>query len=244
MTEVLARRDRLAGVYVHVPFCAKVCPYCDFAVTARRDVPHDAYAAAVLGEWRARLGALEGRDVRTLYIGGGTPSRLSDRALAEIVCTILGDLGGGVAEVTLEANPVDVTPQRVEAWRSMGVTRVSLGVQSFSPEVLVSLGRNHTRDEALAALEALQGPEGLAVSADLIYGAPDQSVGSWGRDLRVLSGLTGLAHVSAYHLTVEARTPFARLQERGELELIGEDGAVEMLEGLETVCSGLGLERY
>ena len=237
------RQDRPVGVYLHIPFCERVCPYCDFAVTARRHIPHHEYAHALLAELEARRReALAGRDLRTIYLGGGTPSRWDDDALERVLATLLAACDP--VEVTLEANPTDVSPARLARWRQAGVTRVSLGVQSFQPRVLRALGRNHDAQQALRATRAvLEGGE-LALSIDLIYGGPDHSAQEWEQDLAVVASLTGLRHLSAYNLTVEPKTPFARQRERGLLRVVDEEGCAWMMQRLIQALADLGLRQY
>jgi oxygen-independent coproporphyrinogen III oxidase len=237
------RSDLLAGVYVHIPFCDRVCPYCDFAVTARRDHDHAAYVDAVLAEWAARRAVLAGRDVRTIYLGGGTPSRLERGELVRLVRTLAAAYPG-VEEVTMEANPQDVTEEAIGAWMGAGVSRVSLGVQSFQDATLKALGRNHSGAQAYAAASLLAAREGLRVSVDLIYGTPSQDEASWSADLAALAGLEGLDHVSLYQLTIEPGTPFARRQARGVLGEASEEGRGVLEELTAAALEGMGFERY
>ncbi|HYF38413.1 MAG TPA: radical SAM protein, partial [Gemmatimonadales bacterium] len=138
-------------VYLHVPFCARRCSYCDFAIAVRREVPSEAYADAVLREWalwQAEPVWDSEPEIQTIYFGGGTPSRISAEALARILERIRSDRPvAPEAEITLEANPDDVTPALAASWRSAGVNRVSLGVQSFDPAVLQWMHRVHTADD-------------------------------------------------------------------------------------------------
>ena len=239
---------RPVGLYIHVPFCDQVCPYCDFAVTATKRVPHQAYAVAVCRELWARRADLEGRLVRTLYVGGGTPSKWDPEAIQvvfEAVAEVVGPLEG-LEEVTLEANPVDLTPQRLEQWRRCGVTRLSVGCQSFQDEVLRVLGRNHSGEQAYAGVwRCVEGGE-FSVSLDLIYGVPGQTEAQWAGDLELWGRLceAGLGHTSAYALTVEPRTPFARAAAKGELVPVSDDVSWERLQGLMRQAEAVGMERY
>ncbi len=246
---VRRRRDAACGVYVHVPFCASICPYCDFAVTAKRDIPHKAYAEAVIEEFDDRRAALKGRRVRTIYVGGGTPSRLDPHQLAAIIDHIRCSdevASGDLEEVTIEANPLDVTARRLAIWGEAGVERLSIGVQSFEPRVLARLGREHTgeqaRDSIVRAIEA-----GMRVSFDLMLGAPEQTMAEWRRDLEVFAQIAqthALDHLSAYNLTVEPKTPYARQQRDGALTVPGEDACAEMAQALAEVAQGVGFGNY
>jgi len=207
-------------VYVHVPFCARRCSYCDFAVAVRRDVPSRRFVAAVLQEWRGwqeHPAWQRSPEVQTLYFGGGTPSRLDPGGIADVVDAIRAarPVAAG-AEVTLEANPEDVTPAVAKAWRDAGVNRVSLGVQSFDPKVLVWMHRTHSAEQVAPALDAVRAAGIDAVSLDLIFGLPSALGRDWERDLSLAFALAP-DHLSLYGLTVEAHTPLGRWAERGEV---------------------------
>lgn len=241
---VRRRSDRAAGIYVHVPFCARQCPYCDFAVDVRRTIPHEAYADALLAEFERRRRRLEGRDTRTIYFGGGTPSLWAPEQFARVLERLRAALDGEPVEVTLEANPVDITRQNLQTWTAAGVTRLSIGCQSFQPRLLEALNRVHSREQALAAVEMAitHGPS--IVSLDLIFGNPHQTLQEWDRDLDVVAQLDGLGHLSAYHLTIEPGTAFARRVKKGRLTIPDDDTAFDMLERLVERAEAMGFERY
>ncbi|MGM0556433.1 MAG: radical SAM family heme chaperone HemW [Myxococcota bacterium] len=242
---VRRREDRRAGVYVHVPFCARQCPYCDFAVSVERDIPHQGYASALIAEFDARIADLDGRDVRTVYFGGGTPSLWSLDAFERVMEHVEQALDpAALDEVTLEANPVDISRESLRRWKAAGVTRLSLGVQSFQQSMLDKLNRNHSAGQARDAVQmAIEyGPE--LISFDLMFGVPGQTRGLWERDLDALSELEGVMHVSGYNLTIEPGTAFHRRQQRGRLVLPSDDASFEMLEMLVDRCEALGFERY
>ena len=206
-------------VYIHVPFCARRCSYCDFAIAVRKEVPSDAYVAAVLREWR--LWQTEpiwqtSPEIRTLYLGGGTPSRISTDAIGRLLEQI--DLDRPLmpgAEVTLEANPDDVTAERSAAWRAAGVNRISLGAQSFDPRVLAWMHRVHTGDQAVRAVETVRAAGITNLSIDLIFGLPRALERDWASDLNQTFALEP-EHVSLYGLTVESHTPLGHWAARGE----------------------------
>lgn len=202
-------------VYVHVPFCRRRCIYCDFAIAVRTQVPAAALVEAITGECARVAGAGVG-PLETLYLGGGTPSLLPPSALARLVEVLVSRLGlEAEAEITLEANPDDVTEEAVGAWRAAGVNRVSVGVQSTSAAVLAWMHRSHAPREGLAAVERLRRLGVPRVSADVIFGLPEtlgaDPVADCGRVVEA-----GAGHVSAYGLTIEEGTALGKRQARGE----------------------------
>ena len=202
-------------VYVHVPFCRRRCSYCDFSIAVRRDVPSRQFADTITAELGLRRTAGEWEDapLETLYLGGGTPSLLDPAELGRIIALIAG-AGDSSRELTLEANPEDVTAERARAWRAAGVNRVSLGVQSFDAAVLTWMHRPHGPDAPPRAMQLLRSAGIRSVSADLIYALPDQLHRDLDADLDHLLSLEP-DHISAYGLTVEPRTPLDRWVKRG-----------------------------
>jgi oxygen-independent coproporphyrinogen-3 oxidase len=193
---------------VHVPFCPTICPFCDFHVLERRRGAVDAYLRRLDREAAETSERLEFQPggLRTIYLGGGTPSHLRDDELARLVEILRRRLGWASRECTLEVHPSTVRPGRVERWRDLGFTRLSVGLQSTDDAVLRFLGRPHDAATGLAALERARRADGLEVSADLITAVPGQDVES---DLRAVAA-RGVDHLSAYTLTIEPGTPFAR----------------------------------
>lgn len=226
--------------YVHIPFCARVCPYCDFTVVAGRDDVADRYLAALLAEIRSVVawGPLD-----AVFIGGGTPSRFGPERIGAVIGAVADHhgLAAGV-EVSMEANPEDVDAESAARFASAGVTRLSLGVQSFDDEVLHALGRAHSAARAAAATESalLAGFE--SVSVDLIYGTPRESDESWRSTLTTAVDL-GPQHVSAYSLTVEPGTVFWRDVRRGA-DAPDPDVQADRWEMADAVLSDSGYERY
>jgi len=231
MTSVL---DSSVHLYLHVPFCARRCSYCDFAIAVRRAVPSDAYVDAVLREWGLwQFDPVweQSAEVRTIYFGGGTPSRLIPSAIARLLDGIRRDRPvSSDAEVTLEANPEDVTPGAAASWRAAGVNRVSLGVESFDPGVLSWMHRTHTAEQVPEAVRILRS-EGIAdLSLDLIFGLPRVLGRDWSIDLERAFALDP-EHLSLYGLTIEPHTPLGRWTQRGEVMPVDEDRyAAEFLE--------------
>lgn len=203
-------------LYVHVPFCARRCSYCDFAIAVRRRVPASEFVAAISREIDLRLpGGAPAGSLETLYLGGGTPSRLGPEGVARLIDAILGRFGlSSGAEVTIEANPEDVDAASAAAWKRAGVTRISLGVQSFDDRALRWMHRTHDATRALAAVHALRDAGFEDWSLDLIFALPREVERSWSRDLDQALALDP-PHVSCYGLTVEPHTPLRRWRERG-----------------------------
>jgi oxygen-independent coproporphyrinogen-3 oxidase len=203
-------------LYVHVPFCARRCAYCDFAIAVRRVVPAGDFTEALRQEIRTRFPGESGQsEVDTVYLGGGTPSRLGAEGVAALLDLIRRHWRPAPgAEITLEANPEDVTAAAARAWRRAGVTRVSLGVQSFDDRVLAWMHRVHDATQAMAAARTLVREGFDDWSLDLIFALPPDLGREWRRDLEQALAL-GVPHVSCYGLTVERHTPLARWQDRG-----------------------------
>jgi putative oxygen-independent coproporphyrinogen III oxidase len=234
-------------LYIHVPFCARRCSYCDFAIAVRREVPSDRFVDRILQEWAGwRRGPLLPGDatLATIYLGGGTPSRLAPDALARL----LGSIGSDHplrtrAEVTLEANPEDVTPAAAAAWRRAGITRVSLGVQSFDPEVLAWMHRTHTAEQVPGAVKAIRQAGIADLTLDLIYALPPELHRDWETDLDRALALEP-DHLSLYGLTVEPRTPLARWIGRGAAQPAPEDRYADEFLGAHARLTRAGFEHY
>jgi oxygen-independent coproporphyrinogen-3 oxidase len=215
-----ASPPRPRHVYVHVPFCARRCSYCDFAIAVRRAVPVGEYVQALAAETAGRFGAAEPVEpwtLDTLYLGGGTPSRLGGEGVAAAIAAVRrhASLAEG-AEVTVEANPDDVDPAAAAAWVAAGVNRLSLGVQTFSEAALGWMHRSHGAERAAEAVAAARDAGLGNVSVDLIFALPSGVARSWERDLEAALALEP-THVSLYGLTVEPHTPLGRWHERGEV---------------------------
>lgn len=217
---------RGVGLYVHFPYCARRCEYCDFTLTTPRVVPAARYTDALLAEFHKRLDPFEGRPgvlrntpIRSIYIGGGTPSLWPLGDLERFLSEVQPGLADG-AEVTLEANPDEVDEPWLQRLIALGVNRVSLGVQSLDDRRLVGLSRTHGRDGALRAIRSLASAHrrgGLrSFSVDLMYGLPGQSQAAWLDELEEMLGL-GPPHLSLYALTVETRTTLAFRIRKGEV---------------------------
>ena len=239
--------DPSLGVYLHVPFCERICPYCDFAVVRARPLSPEVearYVAALLAELAQRAAEFAPRRLETVYFGGGTPSLLSAASVARLLAAAQRTFPGGApAEVTLEVNPSTVERGRLPAFRDAGVTRLSVGIQSFGDTVLRRLGRAHRADEGRRTLAAARAAGFTNVSLDLLFAAPGEDEAALARDLDEALAFAP-EHVSAYGLTIETGTPFARAAARGQLRLPDEETAARMLETVAARLESAGLGRY
>ena len=231
------------ALYIHWPFCAKKCPYCDFNSHVRNAVDVKAWQAALIADMRSEANVAGGETLTSIFFGGGTPS-LMPPTLVEVLLAEAQNLWGfceGI-EVTLEANPSSVEATKFAALASAGVNRVSLGVQSFEDQTLRWLGRLHGGLEALSALETAQ-RHFDRVSFDLIYALPEQSPAQWRSQLEWALGL-GTSHLSFYQLTIEPGTRFASDVRRGEFAPLDDDLAADLFELTQDVARHSGLPAY
>lgn len=237
------------GVYVHFPYCLSKCSYCDFASVAASRIPHRRYAAAIARELGLRASE-HGRPpggVESLYFGGGTPSLWDPACVEETILTVdrLFGLAPG-CELTLEANPGASDALRFRKLRAAGITRLSLGVQSFHQRALAALGRRHTASEAVAAVGRAQDAGFPGVSLDLIFGAPGQTPGMARADAKRAVEL-GVQHVSCYGLTLEGLAEDVRLAKevrRGRVEVPDDAAQAHMGRSVRRIFEEAGLARY
>ena len=235
--------DALA-LYVHWPYCARICPYCDFNVLRDRGQAQQAdLATAILQDLEAQRALTGPRRLTSIYLGGGTPSLMKPAWAAAIIdrATALWSPADDI-EITLEANPTDAEAARFAAFAELGISRLSLGVQSLDDQALKFLGRNHDAAQAHAAIDA-----GLAafarVSFDLIYTLPGQTNAAWDHELTLAAGL-GAEHISPYQLTFEDGTALTRAAERGAVIPPPQDLAADLFETTQGVLSAAGFEAY
>ncbi|MGF1453963.1 MAG: radical SAM family heme chaperone HemW [Alphaproteobacteria bacterium] len=231
------------GLYVHWPFCAAKCPYCDFNSHVRRGLEGEPYGSALVREMehmRARTGP---RRLDSVFFGGGTPSLMAPRLVTDVIDAAerLWGLHDG-AEITLEANPTSTDAERFAGYRTAGVNRVSIGVQALNDTDLKVLGRLHSVDEARAAIETARAAF-PRLSFDLIYARPGQSVAGWSEELRQAIDLAA-DHLSLYQLTIEPGTPFYDLHARGHLKTPDDDLAADLYEATGEICRAAGLDAY
>ena len=228
------------SLYVHLPWCIRKCPYCDFnSHQAPDQIPEQRYLDAVIADLEQSLPLVWGRTVHSVFIGGGTPSLFSPVSIDRL----LGDIRARLklepdCEVTLEANPGTFEKDRFRAFRGAGVTRLSIGVQSFNDEHLKALGRVHDRRQAIAAVEeAARSFE--TFNLDIMYALPGQDLGQVEQDIGVALSMMP-PHISIYHLTIEPNTVFAKFPP----QVPQDDAAYAMLDRVTEMTAGAGMERY
>jgi putative oxygen-independent coproporphyrinogen III oxidase len=231
------------ALYIHWPFCLAKCPYCDFNSHVRDRIPQARFAAALRRElaWEAeRLGR---RRLGSIFFGGGTPSLMEPQTVADLIADARRWFeAADDIEITLEANPTSVEAARFATLREAGVNRVSVGVQSLDPEALRVLGRQHSAEQAIAALTIAR-TTFPRFSFDLIYARPGQALGAWREELR--QGLELAAdHLSLYQLTIEPGTQFATLHQRGAIVLPDDDVAAAMYQATAEEAGRCGLLAY
>lgn len=232
------------AVYVHWPYCARICPYCDFNVVRDRgQAEQAALARAIVHDLQGQAVRIGPRRLGSVFFGGGTPSLMDPAWAAEILAaaTRLWPAEPDL-EVSLEANPTDAEAGRFAAFAAAGVTRLSLGLQAFDDASLVLLGRNHGAEEAVRAAR-LAGRTFPRLSLDLIYARPGQTPAVWAAELGQALDL-GAEHLSPYQLTIEPGTAFDRAVGRGQLSPPGEDDAAALFETTQSVLEAAGFEAY
>ena len=235
------------GIYIHIPFCRQKCFYCDFPSFAGRENRMEAYTKALCCEIAAQGSFVKRQNAgaaSTLYIGGGTPTVLPLEQLIAIVRAVQQSFSlAADAEFTVEANPGTVTQAALHQLRMAGVSRISFGVQSFDDCLLQRIGRIHTAEQAVAAVQDAQAVGFSNVSIDLMYGLPGQSLGQLAASVEQAIALQ-IPHISIYGLQVEPETVFSRQQEQGQLVLPSEELAEEMYDYMTESLPAHGLERY
>jgi putative oxygen-independent coproporphyrinogen III oxidase len=232
------------GLYVHWPFCGAKCPYCDFNSHVRSTFDEAGWRAAVLREMAYAAGLQETRPLlQTIFFGGGTPSLMQGKSVGQIIAAAARQWPVAKnLEITLEANPASADAARFADYRAAGVNRISLGIQALDDAELKFLGRLHNLAEAKAALQLAQ-KTFSRVSLDLIYARPGQSVAQWRRELAEALAF-GTEHLSLYQLTIEAKTPFAALSQKGALQVPQDDLAAALYEATQEMTAAAGLPAY
>jgi putative oxygen-independent coproporphyrinogen III oxidase len=233
----------MAGVYVHIPFCKQKCHYCDFHFStnlSRQDEMVDAICQEII----LRKEYLADKKIETIYFGGGTPSLLSQNQITKILNTISECFDTlNVEEITLEANPDDLSKDVLEAFYAAGVNRLSIGIQSFDEDVLKQMNRAHNSAEATESIRLAQQFGFSNLTADLIYGIPEKPLSYWKDQVQQMIDL-GVKHISAYCLTIEQNTFFNHLENRGELNLPNDEESLEQFNYLVNTLAENGYEQY
>lgn len=234
----------MAGIYIHIPFCRQACSYCDFFFITRQEY-RTAFVDALILEiqsWKDSRYSQE--PIETLYIGGGTPSRLTLQDFERIFKELNDNFKlAGLKEVTVEMNPDDVTPSFLSDLRQMGVNRASMGVQSFQPQLLEFMHRAHTANESILCMEYLRQAGFNTYTVDLIYGNPDETMSDLDNDLDMLLRYPP-PHVSAYSLTIEPQTRLGKLARLGRLESMDDDNVASQFDRIAQRLQVAGLRHY
>ncbi|NTU43857.1 MAG: radical SAM family heme chaperone HemW, partial [Nitrospirales bacterium] len=232
----------IRSLYIHIPFCIRKCSYCDFYSIPFDSSLADEYTRAICREMELRGGLAA--DLRTVYLGGGTPTMLSVKNLGDIMACIEKTfaLAPG-AEVSIESNPRTITREKARALREAGIKRISIGVQSFRDRELLILGRSHNTEDALRAVEIAREAGFSDISLDLMYGIPGQGLSDWEESLSAVLALRP-EHISTYELTPEGGTPIAARLQRGDLILPPEETVEEMYFRTIDALEGQGYRHY
>jgi putative oxygen-independent coproporphyrinogen III oxidase len=231
------------GIYVHWPFCAAKCPYCDFNSHVAETTDHAAWRAAYAREIHYYARMTKGRTITSVFFGGGTPSLMEPATAQAVIDEIAKHWSiSNDCEITLEANPTSVETEKFRAFRAAGMNRVSMGVQSLNEQDLAFLGRKHDAAQARSAIETAQKVFDRS-SFDLIYARPEQTAAAWEKELREAIALAA-DHLSVYQLTIEKGTPFYMQHERGDFKIPDEELAGDLYEITQSVLEEAGLPAY
>lgn len=233
----------MAGIYLHIPFCKRRCIYCDFYSTTQSE-KKTAYVAALCRELDQRKDYLQGERIETIYLGGGTPSQLEDKDFEQIFQTLhrLYNISPK-AEITIEANPDDLTDEYVNMLRTFPFNRLSMGIQTFQENILRLLHRRHTAQQAVEAFERCRKAGFTNISIDLMYGLPGETLQTWEADLRQAVSMKP-EHISAYHLIYEEGTVLWKLREQHRVEEADEDLSVSLFTQLIHKLKDYGYQHY
>jgi oxygen-independent coproporphyrinogen-3 oxidase len=232
----------MAGLYIHIPFCKQACHYCDFHFSTNLQLM-EVMMDSIIIELKLRKDYLKGEAVDTLYFGGGTPSLVPAEYLEKILDQIAQLFPGRKQEVTLEANPDDLNPQALANWKSLGIDRLSLGIQSFQDQILKAYNRAHTSKEATQAIQLARAAGFEKFSIDLIYGYPHSDHRLWQLDLEEALQLDP-GHLSAYSLTIEPKTTFGNWAKKGKFSPAEDEFVAQQFEWLQERCDKEGYLQY
>ena len=231
------------GIYIHIPFCIRKCPYCSFTSFTAEKIPEKEYLNAIVKEIETRCREIDLPDIGTIYFGGGTPSLISPGGISSILPALAGKFRLTNPEITIEANPGTVDLDKLRGYRNEGVNRISIGIQSFNDRLLLNLGRSHSSKKALNAFESARTAGFNNIGIDLIHSVGGESLQDWQDDLKE-AVLLHPEHISAYNLTIEEGTPFHHSQEKGLLVLPAEEEQTDMLLAAIEILGAAGYEHY
>lgn len=232
------------AAYIHIPFCVHICHYCDFNKVFIKGQPVDDYLKALQVEMERTIQQSNDNELKTVFVGGGTPTSLSQEQLKTLLTTIRNTLPiRHDAEITFEANPGDLTEDKLMVLREGGVNRLSLGVQSFDEQLLKKIGRTHQVEDVYQTVENAKKSGFQNISIDLMYGLPGQTLESFVHSLQETFRLN-IQHVSSYSLIVEPKTVFYNLMRKGKLHLPSEDDDAKMYETLLQLTKQNGFHQY
>lgn len=233
----------MAGIYLHIPFCKTRCIYCDFYSTVRSELKNR-YITALCKELEQREAYLDNEEIETIYLGGGTPSQLSHNDFEKIFATIKQTYGmQHCQEITLEANPDDLSDGYLDDLSKLPFNRISMGIQTFDNRTLKLLNRRHNAEQAIEAVKRCRDHGFQNISIDLIYGLPGETTARWEKDLQQAVDLN-VDHISAYHLTYEENTPIYKMLQQHRIEEVDEDSSIQFFSMLIDRLSAAGYEHY
>jgi oxygen-independent coproporphyrinogen-3 oxidase len=233
----------MAGIYIHIPYCRKACHYCNFHFSTSLKTK-DQMITAMVAEIRMQQPYLADQEIETIYFGGGTPSALPFEDIAFILDSIREKYNvHTAAELTLEANPDDITLENLQQWKSSGINRLSIGIQAFQDELLTAWNRSHSSEQALASIALAQDAGITNITADLIYGGPGLSDEDWISNIQRLID-SGIPHISSYALTVETGTALFHQIEKGNSKTPDDDQANRQYAILQKMLAGNGILQY
>jgi len=233
----------MAGLYIHIPFCKQACYYCDFFFSTRQE-QRTVLVKAISSEIALQKNYLNGEPLETIYLGGGTPSILSQEELDEILNAVYANFSIAESpEITLEGNPDDLTKEKLDYLFSVGINRLSVGIQSFDNAVLKSLNRAHDNRMARGCIDDAKNAGFKNISVDLIYAIPGRSNDDWENDINKTIALSP-QHISSYSLTIEEKTVFGKWTKQGKMKPIDDDLAASQLALLIDILEGANYEQY
>ncbi len=233
----------MAGIYIHIPFCKQACHYCDFHFSTQLSFK-EKLIGAIIEEIRLQEKYLLGDKIKTIYFGGGTPSILSSIEIKAILDSVQRNFEvTSDAEITLEANPDDLSLENLMTLKALGINRLSIGIQSFNDTVLSFLNRAHNQKNAIESVENARKVGFENISIDLIYSIPHQSISEWKKNISTALSILP-EHISAYSLTIEDRTAFGNWQKKGKLIAMDDDSSAQQFEVLMDILEANGYHQY